>query len=104
MTLKQELEGEGVLVEKCDFNASAWAIATPMSKDGFKRFAKKAGWAYHHDKVDQLVSETMKAELKVKYNLPDSAFVKAQGGYMVDQEAYFTSLGAVIFMVLMKGE
>ncbi|MFA5412766.1 MAG: hypothetical protein WC350_05475 [Candidatus Micrarchaeia archaeon] len=111
MTLETELKEMDIEVRKCSFNASAWQIAHLMEDaEGFKEFARKAGFAVHYDQSDimmdvatrsKMIGDNPKLAGCFKPVLQDG---KQTGRFTLDREIYLTSLGALTFSVLMKGE
>ncbi|MDD2655704.1 MAG: hypothetical protein PHQ80_03490 [Candidatus ainarchaeum sp.] len=107
-TFEAKLEEEGVMVEKCSFNASVWQIAQMMNEAGFERFAKKIGMVTHYDKPDITLDEkTKKAYMDVDKELMDEDFKPVpgrQGQYTLDLEVYIMSAGALTYAVTAEGE
>jgi len=89
-TLASRLMDAGVeLVFKANYNSNAWNMAIPqvssspneVDEGTFMRIAKKAGFAFHHDKVDMRINNEK-----------------------IDFEAYYTSIGTYSVRHVVKGE
>lgn len=85
--LADRLKEAGVeFVFKANYNSNSWNMAIPqgaqdVTEETFIKAAKKAGFAFHHDKVD------------LYYN-----------GEKIDFEAYYTSIGTYSLRHVVKGE